>query len=620
MNRLIVILSLLLAFLLINPVSTVHADFVNGASTSINDLPFLEAQEVLILDKNQDQYFFDPTKSNLAVDDDFTLEAWIKINQFYPGGSWIVTKDNGSSDRQFGLSAADIHKLAFQVKGVGNLNSSNVSLVTNSWTHVAAVWHKSTKNVDFYINGQYDSSSQTFATIPTSGNNAELEIGRREGGLNGTFNGKIAEVRIWNTARNASEIATNYNHMLAGNEPGLLAYYPKWTSTDLNVPYLKQTSAPWNSQIYDSANLWNPSDPSINTWGCALTSAVMVLKFHGINKMLDGITNLDPGTFNTWLKEQPDGYVGNGLVNWLAISRFSKLARGINGVVSYDALEYNRVSGSDTAQLGDDLNHNIPGILEEPGHFIVAKGITQNSFSINDPFFDNRTTLASYSGTFLTLNRFVPSHTNLSYIMIVLDPHIQATLKNASNSAIGQNFIQQPIVNPQNTNQNNGPSKRIIYLQKPADGTYTLTLSGTPASTYKGTIYLYDQDGNVIVYPQEGTVGNLDTETITIKFNDNGNTGAAIKRVVTYQNIIQDITTLRSLGQIKKEKLKTDLITLMQKVEVITQAKKFKKEELKQKFEDFKEDIKKNRKKDMTEQAYQILIYDIQFLKDFYLK
>jgi iron-sulfur cluster repair protein YtfE (RIC family) len=70
--------------------------------------------------------------------------------------------------------------------------------------------------------------------------------------------------------------------------------------------------------------------------------------------------------------------------------------------------------------------------------------------------------------------------------------------------------------------------------------------------------------------------------------------------------------------QIKKEKLKTDLITLMEKAEKITKEKKVKKNELKQKFDNFKEDIKNNRKKDMTEQAYQILLYDLQFLKDIY--
>ena len=35
---------------------------------------------------------------------------------------------------------------------------------------------------------------------------------------------------------------------------------------DLDVPLFKQTSSPWGNQVYDSANLWNPQDPSIGAW------------------------------------------------------------------------------------------------------------------------------------------------------------------------------------------------------------------------------------------------------------------------------------------------------------------------------------------------------------------
>lgn len=89
------------------------------------------------------------------------------------------------------------------------------------------------------------------------------------------------------------------------------------------VPLLKQTSEPWQGLEYDSASIWNPSNTSINTWGCALTSAAMVLQYYNYTKLPDG-TALDPGTLNTWLKNQPDGYVGNGLVNCSRFPAFQK--------------------------------------------------------------------------------------------------------------------------------------------------------------------------------------------------------------------------------------------------------------------------------------------------------
>ena len=320
MKKLIILSLLILTSSIFYPISTAYADFANGASVETNDLPFVGSQEALVLDRTQNQYFFDPTKNSLTTDGDFTIEAWIKLNQFYSGGSWLVTKDDGSSNRQFGFAAADIQKLAFQVRGIGGINSNNASLSTNTWTYVAVVWHADTQNADFYINGLLDSIVNTSAVIPSSGNAAELEVGRRQDGNTGTMDGKISEVRIWNVARTASQITNNYNIALSGNELGLIAYYPKWSSTDLNVPPLKQISDPWQNQVYDSANLWSPLNPTINRWGCALTSAAMVFQYHGLTKLPDN-TTLDPGTVNAWLKTQLDGYVGNGYVNWLALSR-----------------------------------------------------------------------------------------------------------------------------------------------------------------------------------------------------------------------------------------------------------------------------------------------------------
>ncbi len=90
---------------------------------------------------------------------------------------------------------------------------------------------------------------------------------------------------------------------------------------NLNVAYISQSDPLWASDIYDLANKWSVY-PYISRWGCALTSASMILNYHGFN------TN--PKNLNEWLKSQPDGYLTNGLLNWLAISRFSNLNKTIN--------------------------------------------------------------------------------------------------------------------------------------------------------------------------------------------------------------------------------------------------------------------------------------------------
>ncbi len=144
----------------------------------------------------------------------------------------------------------------------------------------------------------------------------------------------------------------------------------------LNVPNIKQYTEPWASQIYDTAPRWS-QDPTIKRWGCALTSAVMVLNYYN--------HTIDPGNLNSWLNTQPDGYIRNGLLNWLAISRYTKL----HDSSTSPTLEYKRLTGNQTT-LTNEILQNQPPILQEPGHFVVAKNQLPTSFGINDPAYSDR--------------------------------------------------------------------------------------------------------------------------------------------------------------------------------------------------------------------------------------
>ena len=55
------------------------------------------------------------------------------------------------------------------------------------------------------------------------GNNLDpVRIGRRKLSESHFFDGKIDELRIWNTARTQSEIQNNINNCLNGSETGLV--------------------------------------------------------------------------------------------------------------------------------------------------------------------------------------------------------------------------------------------------------------------------------------------------------------------------------------------------------------------------------------------------------------
>jgi len=384
----------------------------------------------------------------------------------------------------------------------------------------------------------------------------------------------------WQTSSNflpqpiccGAAVASDYFiYQTGGYNPNLgyldSVYYTKInTTTDLSVPAIKQTSDPWQAQEYDSAHIWNPSNPTINAWGCAMTSAAMIFRYYGINELPDG-TVLDPGTLNTWLKNQPDGYVETGWVNWIALSRLSKLATSINHITSFDALEYQRTQGANTTQLTTDLNNSQPDILEEPGHFIVATGINGNTFDVNDPYYSRSTLNDGYNNSFLSLGQYIPAHTDLSYIMLVTDPKTTLTVTNKNGTSVGSSFIQSPIINPLNSSQKNS-SIKIYYLPKPDNGNYTV--SATNANNLiKITSYLYDQQGNPEIQQLSGFIN----VSITLKFNKSNSSNSSAKKLVTFDSTIQDIKTAGNLHSINAA-LAASLIAIVQNAK--TQSSKHK--------------------------------------------
>ncbi len=116
--------------------------------------------------------------------------------------------------------------LRFVVEGSGNtlhqLSVANV-LTLNAWNHVAGTFNNGVTTL--YLNGTAISTSTApFTSIPSCTN--KLTIGEDPTIATAEyFNGKMDEVRIWNTARTQSEISGNMNNCLMGNESGLRNYF-----------------------------------------------------------------------------------------------------------------------------------------------------------------------------------------------------------------------------------------------------------------------------------------------------------------------------------------------------------------------------------------------------------
>lgn len=325
----------------------------------------------------------------------------------------------------------------------------------------------------------------------------------------------------------------------------------------LDVAPLKQTASPWNDDLYDSANLWS-SDTTFARWGCAVTSAAMVFNYHGLTKMADN-SDLDPGTLNSWLKSQPDGYVRNGLTNWLALSRLSSQITGINEV-DFEALEYDRILSTDHQIIKDNIDAEvpIPTILREPGHFVVARGYSDDSILINDPYHDIDD-LSKYANTFENISRFTPSSTDLSYIMLVVDTNVDVKVFDENNLEVETVVIvDDPITDPSGSSETNAQPLKTVYIKNPDSGKYSIEISGT--GDYLLDAYLYDKEGEVKKLSVDADTG-LGTNIYKLIFDKQNSENNSALEEVTYDSLIKDIKFLYQNHEIKKLSAYLNILT-----------------------------------------------------------
>jgi Concanavalin A-like lectin/glucanases superfamily len=202
------------------------------------------------------------TSFNRPVQDDFTLEAWIKTKTSLTGTNWwdgaaLVYADNVANNNDFGTSILG-DKFCF---GVGNPNTTLLSkskVTTDQWVHVAATRIKATGELRVIVNGVSEASVVVNQKAPLD-SQALVTLGAN--GLNGHyFVGLIDEVRLWNVVRTPAAIKADMNHRLAGNEPGLVSYF---RLDDMGARIASDSSPMKNDALLTGPAVWAVSDAPI---------------------------------------------------------------------------------------------------------------------------------------------------------------------------------------------------------------------------------------------------------------------------------------------------------------------------------------------------------------------
>ena len=264
--------------------NTTPADGVTHGPVWSTDVPLMAANNALTFDGTNDVVTLqNESNFDFETTDPFTIEAWVRTSTIltkiiaskrldaggtYPGYVFW-TSNNGISVIIEGTGGNRIYAQA------SNDGTNVISISTNTWTHLAFSYDGSgsASGVKIFIDGveTLDNRIQSDNLSGSMLNDEPFEIGYQTATSTGWV-GEIDEVRVWDFARNPSDIAANYNNELSGSEPNLVTYHDFTTgsgTTSFDVTTFNNgtiTGATWST-----AGPTIDPEPEINVYGLSVT-------------------------------------------------------------------------------------------------------------------------------------------------------------------------------------------------------------------------------------------------------------------------------------------------------------------------------------------------------------
>ncbi|GAB4362793.1 MAG: hypothetical protein Kow00128_02910 [Deltaproteobacteria bacterium] len=291
---------------------------------------------------------------------------------------------------------------------------------------------------------------------------------------------------------------------------------------------------PWASDEYDGT----PPIDNVAKKGCAITSAVMVLRKLGIdNVCYDNTTyvpcsdnvafnnpanwhDVNPGTLNEWASKNDDAYDGTGGFIFKSAERYS------NKRVKYSV----EPSRNDDV-LNSLLGKNIPAILRvksAPWHFVVATGQKETGASPNwflhDPGYFEVDDLRDRgrNGIYYGMRIYRPSTPDANHgsieirlgspaEILVIDPSGRRT---GYDSSSGSDLHEIPSSAyfldgiDDDLSGETEPEVRTLFIDEPIDGLYRIQVIGTGTGEFWIKFLSNDRTGDVSHQTMNGTIGS----------------------------------------------------------------------------------------------------------------
>ncbi len=158
------------------------------------------------------------TSATPAIDihnQSFSWELWARCESTQESQILYQGDLQSAGGLSISMSAAGIARFGF---GQDSLAYSNSSGWPDTWHHWAGTFDSASKALTLYMDGTKVAESTAAAAYAGTG---IITVGAAHG--NAPFKGWIDEVRIWNVARTAPQIAASYAKRMSGSESGLVA-------------------------------------------------------------------------------------------------------------------------------------------------------------------------------------------------------------------------------------------------------------------------------------------------------------------------------------------------------------------------------------------------------------
>ncbi|BCU77169.1 LamG-like jellyroll fold domain-containing protein [Luteolibacter sp. LG18] len=173
----------------------------------------------------------------------FTIATWVKVNSL---STWSRVFDFGSGTTNY-LFLTPRHsntsgtvRFAIRTPSTGEqIINGSAALPTGAWTHVAVTLSGTTGTL--YVNGVAVGTNTAMTLTPSSlGNTTQNYIGRSQFAADPYLNGSVDDLRIYNRALSASQVAALYSASVSAiSLPPTSAF----TATELKTPAFAKVGA-----------------------------------------------------------------------------------------------------------------------------------------------------------------------------------------------------------------------------------------------------------------------------------------------------------------------------------------------------------------------------------------